>query len=129
MKSKLTTTLALVGVLTAGTAAAAVNTQALQSRAESTIGAGTTTLVTPAEASPIAVAPATAVIPLDTTVSNPDPAQSATDPNQSVGAKSTSQNVSTASVAPDSNVIYSNPNPTSGDDEGDDDEFEGEDDD
>jgi len=45
MKSKLTTTFALVGVLAVGTAAAAVNTRALNSHTQSTIGAGTPALV------------------------------------------------------------------------------------
>jgi len=68
MKSKLSTTFALLGVLAAGTAAAAVNTQALQSRAESTIGATTTSLITPAGTT--AIDPATQVIQLDANVSS-----------------------------------------------------------
>lgn len=83
MKSKLTTTFALLGVLAAGTAAAAVNTQALQSRAESTIGAGTTTLITPV-ADPVVldVSATPAVIQLDTTTT-PEVSVPTADPSPS----------------------------------------------
>jgi hypothetical protein len=91
MKSKLSTTFALLGVLAAGTAAAAVNTQALQSRAESTIGATTTSLITPAGTT--GIDPATQVIQLDASVSPAAQAPAATAPATQTAASPTAATI------------------------------------
>jgi hypothetical protein len=93
MKSKLSTTFALLGVLAAGTAAAAVNTQALQSRAESTIGATTTSLITPAGTT--GIDPATQVIQLDASVS---PAAQAQAPVATAPATQTAASPTAATI-------------------------------
>jgi hypothetical protein len=123
MKSKLTTTFALIGVLAAGTAAAAVNTQALQSRAESTIAAGTTTLIAPTT-EPVALdtSATPSVIELDTSATPVvSPATAVPDASQAPAKKKKAKAKSKAT----SGAVYSNPNPSNGDD----DEDEGEDDD
>jgi hypothetical protein len=123
MKSKLTTTFALLGVLAAGTAAAAVNTQALQSRAESTIGAGTTTLITPV-ADPVVldVSATPDVIQLDT-ATTPEVSVPTADPSpsQTPVKKKKAKAKASASATPSATENEG--------DEGDDDEGEDEDDD
>ena len=123
MKSKLTTTFALLGVLAAGTAAAAVNTQALQSRTESTIGAGTTSLITPV-ADPVVldVSATPAVIQLDTTTT-PEVSVPTADPSpsQTPVKKKKAKAKASASATPSATENEG--------DNGDDDEGEDEDDD
>lgn len=117
MKSKLTTTFALIGVLAAGTAAAAVNTQALQSRAESTIAAGTTTLIAPTT-EPVALdtSATPSVIELDTSATPVvSPATASPDASQAPAKKKKVK----ASKKPIATVASSDP--YSGEDDGDDD--------
>ena len=129
MKSKLSTTLALVGVLAAGTAAAAVNTQALQSRAESTIGVATTTLITPAEApAATVVTPTVETIQLDANVATTAPTQSVVAPKPTKASSGTSG--STASVSNTDQTVEPKPyTENSDDDESQDyEEYDGDDD-
>ena len=113
MKSKFGTALALVGVLLTGTAAAAINTQALISPSQSTLGTAATTL-----------------LPIDQITANPNsnqtPASSVNFPAGHLEATS-----SAASTTP--TIVYGNPNPSNGyeedDDDDDENEDEGEDDD
>ena len=140
MRSKFGTALALVGVLLTGTAAAAINTQALISPTESTLGTAATTL--------LPVDQAVAVIPGQVQVSPGTPVQSSTasapqaqvtsSPVTQQGTSATPNvatpvtNQPTASVASASkspSVVYGNPNPSNGDDDDDDDEEDDDDDD
>jgi hypothetical protein len=124
MKSKLTTTFALLGVLAAGTAAAAVNTQALQSRAESTIGAGTTTLIAPTGSIPASVAttsvdPATQTIQLDANVASTPATPAATKPAKKASASPSVGKVNVANATSSAEPNFGNDD-SQGDD-GDDD--------
>lgn len=67
MKSKLATGLSLIGVVVTGTAAAAVNTQALQSRAEATIGSSAVSFNNTTADSALTIDPALAPAPINTT--------------------------------------------------------------
>ena len=95
MKSKLTTTFALLGVLAAGTAAAAINTQALQSHVESTIGANTSILITP-----ITADPTPQVIQLDANVSPATQAPAAKKPAKTATASASPKPANVASASP-----------------------------
>ena len=121
MKSKLTTTFALLGVLAAGTAAAAVNTQALQSRAESTIGAGTTTLIAPVSGTTVAGDPATQTIQLDANVATTPATPAVTKkPAKQASASPTVEVASTATTPSTPAQPEFNGDDNEGDDGGDD---------
>lgn len=130
MKSKFTTSLALVAVLLTGTAAAAINTQALNGPTESTISTGATTLL-PATDS-VAIIPGQA----ETQVTTTSPSQNGVSPTPVIASPVTNQSATSITSAPTkSSLVFENPNPSNGDDdEGhdndeDDDEDEDEDDD
>ena len=141
MRSTLGTALALSGVLLAGTAAAAVNMQALTaSSAGSPIGVSATVLLPITGAAP-AVNPTTTLNPSSQTaapvsvpVSVPVPAQTAVNPTTNNSTLVTTTEVGAlqqpvASPTPGSKVTYGNPNPgTSGDDADDDEENDDDDD-
>jgi hypothetical protein len=131
MKSKFGTALALVAVLLTGTAAAAINTQALNSPATSTLGTAATTLLPANQA--VAVTPVNAptvtVVPTQTqganiSVPSPSSPNQPVSPAATVATPATSQSATTMTASPTSpSVTYGNPNPSkSRDDEGDDDE-------
>ena len=132
MKSKFGTALALVGVLLTGTAAAAINTQALISPTESTLGTAATTLL-PADQTSASM-PVEAQVPsaAATTNQNQVVTSSQTQPsaNSTVDAvKVTTNSTSIASTSSNPSVVYGNPNPSNGDDDDDDEEEEDDDDD
>ena len=133
MRSKFGTALALVAVLLTGTAAAAINTQALITPTESTLGTAATTLL-PAEqaVTTIPAAPATPVQSLSASQSQDQVASSpVTQPSvaPTVSTPVTNQSAtSLASASKSPSVVYRNPNPSNGD-EDDDDEDDDEDED
>ena len=131
MRSKFGTSLALAAVLLTGTAAAAINTQALNSPATSTFGTAATTLlpvdqavsVTPV---PVQVSPVTPVqsstASAPQVASTPAPQQSAS-AGPTVANTGTNQTATTLTAPPTSpSVTYGNPNPSKGGDGDDDDE-------
>ena len=128
MKSKFTTSLALVAVLLTGTAAAAINTQALNGPTESTISTGATTLLPTTDS--------VAMIPGQTEITTVAPSQSAAGGQTQAPVTATSPTQKSVSPTPaitspatkTSTMVFANPNPTTGEDE-DDDENEDEDDD
>lgn len=137
MKLPLTTALSIAGVLTAGVAAALVNTQTLQSRADSTVGEATASLVVDSQASTGSTptptqtvveyvyetdnSPATSSDATKSTVTSP----STTDSTKSVATTGTK--VTTTAVTPEP-VITDQPKSKHQDDEDDDDhEEEGDD--
>jgi hypothetical protein len=103
MKSKLTTTFALLGVLATGTAAAAVNTQALQSHVESTIGANTSTLITP-----ITADPTPQVIQLDANVSTATPTTTEQKPAKKSKASASPKPANVATVTAPTQPTFEN---------------------
>jgi hypothetical protein len=142
MRSKLGTALALVAVLLTGTAAAAINTQALISPTETTLGTVATTLLPPDQT--------VVTVPGQTPVSSQNLNSSASSSQNSVSStpvtQSSANSIPTAGIpattqpstsiasAPASpSVVYGNPNPSNGedddDDEDDDDEENDEDED
>lgn len=139
MKSKFGTALALTAVLVTGTAAAAINTQALISPTKSTVGTATTTLlpvdqsVSVATPVPTSSLPGTSATPvltyegdatqLETDSLYPSPATDT--PADGANPLMAPTNPGTASP----NVVYGNPNPATGEDENDDDYDEEEDED
>jgi len=138
MKSKFGTALALVGVLLTGTAAAAINTQALISPSQSTLGTAATTLL-PIDQTIEVVPGQTSASPQTQTLSA-SPAQSTTasapatklpvslSPTAGVTApKQPSTSITSAASSP--SVVYGNPNPATGDDDDDDDEDDDDEDD
>lgn len=134
MRSKFGTALALVAVLLTGTAAAAINTQALITPTESTLGTAATTLL-PAEqaVTTIPAPPAATVQSLSANQSQDQVASSSvTQPSVAPTVANPVTNQPATSVASASNspsVVYGNPNPSIGDDDDDDDEDDDEDDD
>ena len=126
MKSKFTTSLALVAVLLTGTAAAAINTQALNGPTESTISTGATTLLPTTDS--VAIIPGQA----ETQVTTTSPSQNGVSPTPAIASPVTNQSATSITSAPTkSSLVFENPNPSNGDDdEGhDNDEDEDEDDD
>ena len=138
MKSKFGTALALTAVLVTGTAAAAINTQALNSPTGSTLETATTTLlpvdqlVSVDTQAPTSSLPGTSATPVSTNEGDvtqietnslyPTPATE----TPVVGATPPIVATNPGSASP--NVVDGNPNPATGEDE-DDDEYEEEDDD
>jgi len=116
MKSKFGTTLALTAVLLTGTAAAAINTQALISPTESTLGTTTTTLLPPIDM-------VSAGTP-QPTASAPGAGAATSSGNETPVAQPEADAVPTIAVTPvatpSPKPVYGNPNPSTGDDEGDD---------
>ena len=138
MKSKFGTGLALSAVLLTGTAAAAINTQALITPTKSKVGTATTSLLPPTDMVAVETPQSDAVVPgtAETPISSDGTAatQPVVDPNTPA--------VGTTVDPANPNVVYGNPNPSSGeeddddeheddedDDDDDDDEYEDEDDD
>ena len=139
MKSKFGTALALVAVLLTGTAAAAINTQALISPTESTLGTAATTLL-PADQTVATVPGQTPVVtvtpsnkPSGVTASQTQATSpSATQPSSTATAAApvvTQPVTSVASTPSKPSVVYGNPNPSNGDDDDDDDDDDDEDED
>ena len=127
MKTKFGTALALAAVLLTGTAAAAINTQALTSPTESTLGTASTTLL-PAVQS-VAVDPAqgtnTGVTPSQIQSSSPASPDQTLNPTTTTGGSIANQPTTSVTSAPNSpSVSYGNPNPSNGDDDEDDDDDE-----
>lgn len=135
MRSKFGTALALTAVLLTGTAAAAINTQALITPSKSTVGTAATTLLPPTEMVAVETPQPNAAVPSvgETPISGDG--TSATQP-----AADGNTPVVGATVDPaNPKVVYGNPNPSNGeeddededddDDEDDEDEYEDEDDD
>ena len=132
MKSKFGTALALVGVLLTGTAAAAINTQALISPTESTLGTAATTLL-PADQTSASV-PVEAQVPsvAATTNQNQVVTSSQTQPSASPTAdavKVTTNSTSIASTSSNPSVVYGNPNPSQDDDDDEEDDDDDDEDD
>ena len=139
MKSKFGTALALVAVLLTGTAAAAINTQALISPTKSTLGTAATTLlpvdqavaVDPAQGTNLGISPmsqSSSASPSQSSGTDAPTTQPAS-PAPAAGTPATTPSItSTTTVKASPSVIYGNPNPSNGDDE-DEDEDEDEDDD
>ena len=125
MKSKFTTSLALVAVLLTGTAAAAINTQALNGPTESTISTGATTLLPATES--VAIIPGQA----ETQVTTTSPSQNGVSPTPAIASPVTKQSATSITSAPTkSSLVFANPNPSTGDDdEGHDNEEDDEDED
>ena len=110
MKSNFTTSLALVAVLLTGTAAAAVNTQALNGPTESTISTGATTLLPATES--VAIIPGQA----ETQVTTTSPSQNGVSSTPAIASPVTKQSAtSIASEPTKSSLVFANPNPSSGD--------------
>lgn len=138
MKSKFGTALALVAVLLTGTAAAAINTQALISPTETTLGTAATTLL-PVEKAVVTVPGQTPVSSQTLTTSAPTSqntvvsypvSQSSADSTPTAGIPATTKSsTSIASVPTSPSVVYGNPNPSNGDDDDDDDDDDEDDDD
>jgi len=123
MKSKFATTLALLGVLTAGTAAAAVNTQALQSNVETTVGSGTTTLITPTADATTVGGTATDQIQLDVSVAPTTDNQISTEPTTTKSASPKAKSSKAATAKKHKATSNSeNEDGEDGEDEGDDEE-------
>jgi hypothetical protein len=114
MRSKFGTALALTAVLLTGTAAAAINTQALITPTKSTVGTATTSLLPPTEMvavespQPNVVVPEPGITPVPGDVSTPVFATN--DPT----------------AIP--NIVYGNPNPSTGEEDEDDEEYDDDDD-
>ena len=110
MKSKFTTSLALVAVLLTGTAAAAINTQALNSPTESTISTGATTLLPTTDS--VAIIPGQA----ETQVTTTSPSQHGVSPTPAIASPVTKQSATSITRAPTkSSLVFANPNPSNGD--------------
>lgn len=122
MRSTLGTSLALASVLIAGTAAAAVNTQALtQSTKVSPIGVGATVLLPPTD---VQVIDSAAVITQDPDLVNPE-----LSPTPEIESNTSSKTQSPViKPSPSSLVVYGNPNPGSTNDDDEDDDYDNEDD-
>jgi hypothetical protein len=120
MNSKFGTALALSTVLLTGTAAAAINTQALVAPTKSSLGTASTTLLPVDQV--VSVTPAQAQnIPSQTT-NTPAPGQSAgsmPDVTTPTATQPTSASPAITSPKPSHspNVIYGNPNPSTGGDD------------
>ena len=130
MKTKFGTALALAAVLLTGTAAAAINTQALTSPTKSTLGTASTTLLPPVQL--VAVDPAqgtnTGVAPSQTQSSATASPDQAANPTATIGGSVANQPATTVTSAPSSpSVSYGNPNPSNGDDDEDDEDDEDDD--
>lgn len=132
MKSKFTTSLALVAVLLTGTAAAAVNTQALNGPTESALSTGSTTLLPVTESVAIpGQTEITSVVPSETPTASqtqnqnavPSPSQMVVGPTTKVASPVTNRSSTSITSVPNKpSVVFANPNPTNGDDEDEDDE-------
>lgn len=125
MKTKFGTALALAAVLLTGSAAAAINTQALNSPSGSTLGTASNILLPVNQAvvvTPIQT-PTTTVDPTQTQGASPSAPSATSKPNQpvspaaTVATPATSQSATSMTSAPSNpSVVYGNPNPTNGDD-------------
>ena len=117
MKSKFGTALALAAVLLTGTAAAAINTQALSMPTKSTLGTASTTLLPAVEAAVVAPVP---------TLATPDASVQASAGAQTQKPKAkpskSSSTTSVTSTPTSPSAVFGNPNPTNGDEDDDDDE-------
>ena len=110
MKSNFTTSLALVAVLLTGTAAAAVNTQALNGPTDSTLATGTTTL--------LPVGNSAAIIPgqAETQITTTSPSQNGVISTPAIASPVTKQSATSITRAPTkSSLVFANPNPSNGD--------------
>jgi hypothetical protein len=131
MKTKFGTALALAAVLITGTAAAAINTQALNSPVTSTLGTAATTLL-PANQAVVVTpvnAPTVTVVPTQTqganiSVPSPSAPNQPVSPAATAATPATSQSATSMTSAPTSpSVVYGNPNPSkSGNDDDNDNE-------
>ena len=123
MKSKFSTSLALSAVLLTGTAAAAINTQALITPTKSKVGTATTSLLPPTDMVAVETPQSDAVVPgtAETPISSDGTAatQPAVDPNTPA--------VGTIVDPANPNVVYGNPNPSNGEEDDDDDEYDDDD--
>jgi hypothetical protein len=140
MKSKFGTALALVAVLLTGTAAAAINTQALISPTESTLGTAATTLLpadqtiatVPGQTPVVAVTPnnqTPGVTASQTQASSASVTQPSATSTAAAAAPVVTQPVTSAASTPSKpSVVYGNPNPSNGDDDDDDDDDDEDDD-
>lgn len=137
MRSKFGTALALVAVLLTGTAAAAINTQALISPTGSKLGTASTTLL-PADkaaAGVPALNPAAQISSIQSTSGGTTQIQASSAPSSQQNVGSTPAASSQVSAQPtaspsSSSVVYGNPNPTNGNgDDEDQDDDEGQDND
>jgi hypothetical protein len=131
MKSKFGTALALVGVLLTGTAAAAINTQALISPSQSTLGTAATTLLPIDQA--VAVVPGQQATPVQTSaagqsqdqvVRSPAPKQNASAVPTASTPAINKPTASKASAPKSPLVVYVNPNLSQDDDYEDDEDDE-----
>jgi len=139
MKSKFGTALALTAVLVTGTAAAAINTQALNSPTESTLETATTTLlpvdqlVSVDTQAPTSSLPGTSATPVPTNEGDVTQIETnslyPTPATETPVAVATSPIVATNPSTASPNVVYGNPNPATGDDEDEDDDEDYEDED
>jgi len=112
MKSKFTTSLALVAVLLTGTAAAAVNTQALNGPTDSTLATGTTTLL------PVGNSAATIPVQAETQVTTTSPSQNGVSSTPAIASPVTKQSATSITSAPKRpSVVFGNPKPTNGENE------------
>jgi hypothetical protein len=123
MKSKFGTGLALSAVLLTGTAAAAINTQALITPTKSKVGTATTSLLPPTDMVAVETPQSDAVVPgtAETPISSDGTAatQPVVDPNTPA--------VGTTVDPANPNVVYGNPNPSNGEEDDDDDEYDDDD--
>lgn len=120
MKSKFGTALALAAVLLTGTAAAAINTQALNTPAQSTLGTASTTLLPVDQAAVVVPAPTQATPDASVQASAGSQTQSPKGgSNKSASPKSSATTVT--STSNNTSVVYGNPNPSTGSDDQDDD--------
>jgi hypothetical protein len=127
MKTKFGTSLALAAVLITGTAAAAINTQALVAPNKSNLGTSTTTLLPPVEPVVVKTAQPTNTLPGVAPAPNgQNPTSGATQPGFVTATPSPTAS-DTATTEPQPNPVYGNPNPSNGGDGGDD-EYDNDDD-
>ena len=132
MKTKFGTALALAAVLITGTAAAAINTQALNSPTGSTLGnAGSSLLpveqvvvAVPGQTQVGTVSPTQMPTNTQTEITTPSASQPSATQIPVTTAPTSSPSATSITVAPTTpSVGYGNPNPSNGDDdEGDDDD-------
>lgn len=120
MKTKFGTALALAAVLVTGTAAAAINTQALNSPTGSTLGTTTTTLlpmnkaavVTPAQPQNNPVAPSQNQV-----TTTPAPQQGVSSAPAASIPVPTQPTTNYTTAPTDPSVSFGNPNPSTGEDD------------
>jgi len=130
MKSKFGTALALTAVLLTGTAAAAINTQALISPTESPLGTAATTLLPPIDMVAVgtpAPTPGATALTLSNDTSTSQPGTDSIDPNPATNGSQPMATPSSSTASP--KPVYGNPNPSNGEDDDEDDDGEENDDD